>query len=161
MTANTEPMTLLTGINHVAVISADLDRLMDFYRRMFGAETVLDMKEEHLRIALIEVGPTSMIAAFVFPDGRVPEPGPKFARGRHDHVCLNAASEAAFRELRGRLVAEGATDGTVIDVGPAMEFSFTDPDGWEGEVMWVKPGVTWSEHKRPADWVVLDMDGAG
>jgi hypothetical protein len=31
-----------------------------------------------------------------------------FQRGRLDHFALNAASEEAFREIRRRLIAEGA-----------------------------------------------------
>lgn len=34
-------MGLLAGINHVAFISADIDRLKDFYARVFDAECLL------------------------------------------------------------------------------------------------------------------------
>lgn len=152
-------MKLLDGINHVAIVTSDIDRMVDFYTRVFGASVALDMKEERLRIVLIEVGPSCLLAAFQIEGGE-PLPGglPQFQRGRHDHVCLNAASEDGFRELRRRAVAEGASDGIVIDVGPAMQFKFTDPDGFQSEVIWVKPGIPWDTHLRPADWQVIEMD---
>jgi catechol 2,3-dioxygenase-like lactoylglutathione lyase family enzyme len=150
-------MQLLGGINHVALISHDLDRLVDFYGRLFEARPVLDMQDEDLRIVLIDVGDGGALAAFQLKNGYVPDNTlPKFQRGRHDHVCLNAASEAAFHELRRRALAEGVSDGVITDVGPAQEFSFTDPDGWEGEVLWRKPGVPWQAHRRPAEWEFIE-----
>jgi catechol 2,3-dioxygenase-like lactoylglutathione lyase family enzyme len=34
-------MTLLSGINHAALITHDLDRVVEFYTSVFGAEVVL------------------------------------------------------------------------------------------------------------------------
>lgn len=151
-------MKLLEGINHVAIVTEDIDGMVDFYARVFDAEVPLDMKEENLRIVLIEVGHNSALAVFQV-DGVTAQPAglPQFQRGRHDHVCLNAASEEAFHELRRRVMAEGAGDGVVIDVGPAVQFHFTDPDGWQAEVLWRKPGIPWDTHLRPADWQTVDM----
>lgn len=47
-----------------------------------------------------------------------------FKRGRLDHFALNAASEEAFGELRRRLVAEGASDGIVKDLGSLLLLRF-------------------------------------
>ncbi len=152
-------MQLLAGINHVAVLTPDLDRLVRFYGRVFDARVELEMKEGSLRLALINVGTNSLLSAYQLATVEVPAADrPRFDRGRHDHIGFNAASEDAFRELRNRLLAIGATDGVVTDVGPAQLFCFTDPDGWEGEVLWMKPGVPWEHHKRPAHWEIVDID---
>lgn len=151
--------TLLAGINHTALLSADLDRLTEFYTRIFDASVALDMTEGTLRIVLIDVGRGATLAAFRIDGTEVPRGGlPEFSRGRHDHVALNAADEAAFHELRRRLLAEGASDGVITDVGPAQQFGFTDPDGWESEVLWMKPGESWAGHRRPADWITVETD---
>ena len=52
-----EPMTT-TGFNHVATGTPDLDRIKEFYREAFGAETVFEMAAEpgHPRMAIIELG---------------------------------------------------------------------------------------------------------
>jgi predicted lactoylglutathione lyase len=75
-----------------------------------------------------------------------------FQRGRLDHFALNAASEEAFRELRERIVAEGAGDGLVTDMGSLLIFSFTDPDGGVHEVVWMKPGAPVETTLKRADW---------
>ena len=82
-------------------------------------------------------------------------------RGRLDHFALNAASEEAFREIRRRLIAEGANateGGLVTDMGSTLSFSFHDPDdGWH-EVMWVKPGGAEQGLKGPPEWKMIDLD---
>lgn len=45
---------------------------------------------------------------------------PMFQRGRLDHCALNAASEAAFREIHRRVLAEGRDDGVVTDMGSML-----------------------------------------
>ena len=50
-----------------------------------------------------------------------------FQRGRLDHFGLNAASEEAFRELRRRVLAEGAGDGVVTDMGSLLNFRLHRP----------------------------------
>ena len=84
-----------------------------------------------------------------------------FQRGRLDHFGLNAASEAAFHELRRRLVAENATDGVVTDMGSLLNFGFTDPDGGRHEVIWVKPGVSVELGLRRAEWTRLELTDWG
>jgi len=75
-----------------------------------------------------------------------------FGRGRLDHFALDAESEEAFWELRRRIVAEGAGDGEVTDMGSLLNLGFTDPDGGEHEVVWVKPGVPVQAGLRRAEW---------
>ena len=85
-----------------------------------------------------------------------------FERGRLDHFALNATSEEAFREIRRRLIAEGAHSiegGLVTDMGSMLSFSFHDPDGGWHEVMWVKPGVSTEEgFMHPAGWKMIELD---
>jgi hypothetical protein len=81
-----------------------------------------------------------------------------FHRGRLDHFAFNAVSEEVFRELRRRIVAEGAGDGTIADMGSLLTVSFTDPDeGWH-EVVWAKPGVSSGATTKLVDWETVEMD---
>lgn len=152
-------MTLLDGIHHLSTLTADMDRLIAFYRRVFDAPVLLDVEEEGLRHAFIQLGPSTFLHPFQIPAVAVPQgPLPMFERGRLDHVGLNASSEEAFREVRRRIVAEGAGDGVVTDIGNVLSVSYTDPDGAGHEVMWTRPGVPF-EHSRPrAEWTTLEMD---
>jgi hypothetical protein len=37
-------MKLLNGINHLTFITSYMDKLIDFYKRMFDAEVTLDLE---------------------------------------------------------------------------------------------------------------------
>jgi catechol 2,3-dioxygenase-like lactoylglutathione lyase family enzyme len=143
---------LLNGIHHLTFITADMDRLIGFYERVFEARVTLDLEEEGLRHAFIEVGPHTVLHPFQVPGLQPPGYQPMFERGRLDHFALNAASEEAFKEARQRLVAEGASDGVVTDMGSLLLLSFRDPDGGGHEVVWVKPGVPVAQGIRRAEW---------
>ena len=89
--------------------------LAEDWRRMFGARITVDIEEEGLRHAFIEVGPHTVLHPFQVPGVAPPGQQPMFSRGRLYHFALNTASEKAFREVRQRLVDEGASDGSVTD----------------------------------------------
>lgn len=150
-------MQLLNGIHHLTFLTSDMDRLIAFYERVFGARVTVDLREEGLRHAFIEVGPHTVLHPFKVPGVDPPGPQPMFGRGRLDHFALNAASEEAFREILRRIVAEGAGDGAVTDMGSLLNAGFTDPDGGEHEVVWVKPGVPAATGLRRAEWTTLEM----
>jgi len=138
-------------------ITADMDRLISFYERVFEARVTLDLEEEGLRHAFIEVGPYTVLHAFRVPGVEPPGKQPFFQRGRLDHFALNAASEEAFRELRRRIVAEGASDSVVTDMGSMLLFSFLDPDEGRHEVVWNKPGVPGEAGLRQAEWTTVEI----
>jgi catechol 2,3-dioxygenase-like lactoylglutathione lyase family enzyme len=150
-------MQPLAGIHHLSTLTADMDRLIGFYERVFDARVTLDMEEDGLRHTFIELGSGTVLHPFQIPGIEVPQDEiPMFQRGRLDHFGLNAASEDAFHELRRRVIAEGAGDGLVTDMGPLLSFSFTDPDGAGLEVMWVKPGVPVETTLPRAEWTVAE-----
>lgn len=134
---------LLDGINHVAVLTADTDRLVRFYREVFDAEVDGEMRGDddgEFRLTLIKVGPTSELNVFEIAGNDEPSrQQPMFGRGRLDHLGLQAASLEAFDTIRDRLIAGGATDGFVTDFGQVLSVFFTDPDGLEGEVCVTNP----------------------
>jgi catechol 2,3-dioxygenase-like lactoylglutathione lyase family enzyme len=150
-------MQLLDDIHHLTFLSADLDRLIAFYAEVFDAPVLLDLREDGLRHVMIPVGPHSNLHAFQIPGIDPPGPLPMFQRGRLDHFALNAASEQAFRELYRRLVARGACDGEVTDMGPLLLFSFVDPDGAKHEVAWNKPGALLGQGGERAAWKRVEI----
>jgi len=151
-------MKLLDDIHHLAFITDDMDRLIGFYERVFGARVTVDLEEEGLRHAFIEVGPHTVLHPFQVPGVAAPAARPMFQRGRLDHFALNAASEEAFRELCRRVVAEGAGDGVVTDMGSLLTFGFTDPDGGSCEVAWAKPGVAVGAGLKRVNWTKVQME---
>lgn len=152
-------MHLLNGINHLTFITADMERLIAFYQRIFEARVTLDLEEEGLRHVFIEVGPHTVLHPFQIPGVKPPpHQPPMFQRGRLDHFALNAANETAFWELRQRLVREGASDGVVTDMGSLLIFTFTDPDGGVHEVVWMKQAVSVQATLKRSDWTTVEVD---
>jgi catechol 2,3-dioxygenase-like lactoylglutathione lyase family enzyme len=151
-------MKLLNDIQHLTFITADMDRLIAFYERVFEARVTVDLEEDGLRHTFIEVGPHTVLHPFQVSGIEPPAPQPMFQRGRLDHFALNAASKEAFRELRRRVVTEGAGNGVVTDMGSLLSFGFADPDGGRHEVVWVKPGVPAGALLKRADWAMVETD---
>ncbi len=137
----------LRGFGHVALVTADFERLSAFYADVFGAETPERSEtDRRLGLGFILVGGAA-IHAF---ERRDEPPGgtdlaagmTPFARGRIDHVSLEAADLEAFVTVRERLIERGVTDGTPVDFGPLVSLFFQDPDGFGLEL-----SVT-----KTADW---------
>ena len=128
---------LLDGVNHVAILTADSDRLHAFYREVFDATVSRDTREgDGMRLSFIDIGPANELNVFEIAGNDEPSrQTPMFGRGRIDHIGLQAASLEAFEVIRDRLVERGASDGFVTDFGPVLSLFFRDPDGLEGEVL--------------------------
>lgn len=144
-------MSLTSGFNHVAFVTNDLDRLADFYKKIFDAEVVADMHARGIRHAMIKIGPSAVIHPFEMPDSDQTKPLGMFERGRLDHIALNAPTKEAFEEIRKRLVDAGASDGAITDFGSNESVFFRDPDGMEAEVCLWKDDATWADTIDPND----------
>jgi catechol 2,3-dioxygenase-like lactoylglutathione lyase family enzyme len=132
---------LLDGVNHVAILTSDMDRLHAFYREVFDATVSRDSTVgQGMRLSFVDVGPHTELNVFeVEGNTEAARQQPMFGRGRIDHLGLQAASKEAFDVIRQRLVARGASDGFVTDFGPVLSVFFRDPDGLEGEVCVANP----------------------
>lgn len=132
---------LLDGINHVAILTSDTDRLIEFYGEVFGATVDGEMRpEDGFRLTLVKVGPHSELNVFELTGNEeASRQVPMFGRGRLDHLGFQAADLDAFDTIRDTLVARGASDGFVTDFGHVLSLFFTDPDGLEAEVCVTNP----------------------
>jgi catechol 2,3-dioxygenase-like lactoylglutathione lyase family enzyme len=139
---------LLDGFNHVAILTADTERFVAFYRDVFGAEvTGQQSMGDAGQLTFVRIGDDAEINLFEVKDNsECQRQTPMFGRGRIDHLGLQAASLDAFDEIRDRLMSRGASDDFVTDFGPVLSVFFRDPDGLEGEVCVPNPdavaGVT-------------------
>src|SRR5215216_1017240 len=136
-------MPAVTGLNHVAVMTADLDRFIAFYTSAFGFEVVFRESVEGMRHAVLRIGAESWLHPVEVQGGQhVSGDSAMFQRGHLDHLALTAASGEAFEQTRRRLVAAGASDGAVDDLGAYHALWFADPDGMRGElVLIVEPSL--------------------
>jgi catechol 2,3-dioxygenase-like lactoylglutathione lyase family enzyme len=127
---------LTRGINHVAILTKDTDRLLAFYREVFDATGApAPNGPPDARLTFVELGDGTQFNVFELPGNtEADRQVPMFGRGRIDHMALEAASIEAFDEIRDRLMACGASDGFVTDFGRVLSLFWVDPDGLEGEV---------------------------
>ena len=132
---------LLDGVNHVAVLTRDTERLSRFYTDVFDAPVARTVEQKAgFRLSLIDIGVGCQLNVFeIAGNAEVERQTPMFGRGRLDHVGLQAASLEAFEEIRRRLMACGAADDFVTDFGRVLSVFFVDPDGLEGEVLIANP----------------------
>jgi catechol 2,3-dioxygenase-like lactoylglutathione lyase family enzyme len=121
------------------MISNDLDRLQEFYKKIFDAEVVRDGAEfpngEGPRLSIIKIGEWSELNVFqIDGNSEADRQTPMFGRGRLDHLALQADTIETFEEIRRRLMEAGAADDFVTDFGAMLSLFFRDPDGLECEV---------------------------
>lgn len=130
-------MPVSTGFNHVATVTADLDRVVAFYRTVFEAEVTGEMvaTSSHPRMAILDLGGGSALnvteqhEATIVGDRTTPG-----ARGPIDHYGIAVATRAALDQVRDRLIAAGADIGHIQRLGDSWSLFFRDPDGMELEV---------------------------
>jgi catechol 2,3-dioxygenase-like lactoylglutathione lyase family enzyme len=148
-----QPMHLLAGINHVAVLTDDLDRFVAFYREVFELDVVFEETTPAFRHAILRTGPSSWLhPAEVAGNAHGTASAAQFDRGHLDHLALTASSAEAFAAVLARLVAAGASDGAVDDLGAFHSLWFEDPDGMQVElVMIVDASLAGIHEPRPRE----------
>jgi catechol 2,3-dioxygenase-like lactoylglutathione lyase family enzyme len=128
------------GFSHVAMMTADLDRFRAFYEDVLGLSTSIVLKLDHppyLRHAFLFVDDRTVLHVFEEPgyDPVAAGIGTEIGRrGRIDHFGLMVRGSEELEAVRQRLVAAGASDGTVTPLGPVLSVHFVDPDGLHGEI---------------------------
>lgn len=142
---------LLDGVNHVAILTGDTDRLVRFYEDVFEATVSGRMTEsDGAVLTLIDIGEHAQLNVFeVQGNTEAQRQTPMFGRGRIDHLGLQAASPEAFDLIRDRLIERRSTDGFVTDFGNVLSLFFRDPDGLEGEVCVPNPDAVPGVHHPP------------
>jgi catechol 2,3-dioxygenase-like lactoylglutathione lyase family enzyme len=130
-------MAVTMGFNHVAVTTADLDRMIRFYADAFGGAVTFEMAadEDRPRMAIIDLGGGAALNAFeVPPESIIGDRRSLGGRGPIDHYGLAVDSLATLEVLRDRLVGAGAEIGEIQRLGGEWSLFFRDPDGMELEV---------------------------
>ena len=93
-------MPATTGFNHVATVTADLDRLVSFYQTVFGAEVTFEMAatDNHPRMTILDLGAGTALNITEQPaDTIVGDRKTAGSRGPIDHYGLAVASRVPSR----------------------------------------------------------------
>jgi catechol 2,3-dioxygenase-like lactoylglutathione lyase family enzyme len=130
-------MPVTSGFNHVATLTSDMDRTVQFYRDAFDAELVFEMdaKDDHPRMSILDLGGGAALNVFEVAAGDiVGERRKQGHRGAIDHYALAVDSKEVLEAIKSRLVAAGAEIGEIQRLGDEWSLFFRDPDGMELEV---------------------------
>ncbi len=122
------------GINHLALITDDMDATVRFYHGVLGARLVATIGTASFRHYFFEIGAGNTVAFFEYQGVDVasfakPAGVPDRRAVQFDHVSFNVGDEHALGLLRKRLAAFGCEVTTVVDHGFIHSVYFTDPNG--------------------------------
>jgi catechol 2,3-dioxygenase-like lactoylglutathione lyase family enzyme len=128
----------LLGVNHIAVVTADLDRYRAFYEDALGLDTalVLGSGPGHGRQAVMFAGHVMLHVFEADPPGTGTG---MLHRGRLDHLGFTARDPSALAARRNRLLDVGASSGDIRQLGWLLSVRYRDPDGFEGEINCFNP----------------------
>ena len=130
-------MPITTGFNHVATLTADIDRTVRFYVDAFGAEVTFEMEArgDHPRMSILDLGGGAALNVFEVPaEDIIGERRRQGGRGAIDHFGLAVDSLATLEATRDRLRELGADIGEIQRLGSEWSLFFRDLDGMELEV---------------------------
>jgi catechol 2,3-dioxygenase-like lactoylglutathione lyase family enzyme len=129
------------GVNHLALITNDMDATTRFYHEVLGARLVATIGTPGFRHYFFEIGAQNTIAFFEYRDAQLARfakpagiPDPRAVQ--FDHLSLNLADERALESLRRRLKEYGCEVTDVVDHGVMHSIYFTDPNGIALEASW-------------------------
>ncbi len=131
-------MPITTGFNHVATLTADMDRTVRFYEQAFDAVVVFELArtDDHPWMKIVDVGGGAALNVFEVPaETIIGERRRQGARGAVDHFAFAVDSLDTLELVRDRLLAAHADEvGAIQRLGSEWSLFFRDPDGMELEV---------------------------
>ncbi|WP_373499539.1 VOC family protein [Desulfococcus sp.] len=121
-----------TGINHLALATADMEQTIRFWRDLLGMRLIIGTGRPGYRQYFFEISPHDTIAFFEWPDVRpiaekdhgVPAKGP-FA---FDHVSLGVETDEDLWRVKDTLEAAGVWVSEVVDHGFIHSVYAFDPN---------------------------------
>jgi catechol-2,3-dioxygenase len=147
-------MIPVARLNHAVLFVRELDRSVDFYRRVFGFEEVAreggmmaflraQRSENHHDLGLMEVGATASRP-------------PRGSTGLY-HLAWEVPTIDDLAQAAEVLSRERALGGA-SDHGATKSLYGRDPDGNEFEIMWMVPRDQWGEYESRAVIQPLDLE---
>jgi catechol 2,3-dioxygenase-like lactoylglutathione lyase family enzyme len=127
------------GINHLAMVTPDMDATVRFYHGVLGMRLVATTMAGPMRHYFFELGPQNTIAFFEVKGAKtfdkqagVPVPIPF----QFDHLSFNLPDEEALHDLQRRLKEHECEVTEVVDHGFVRSVYFHDNNGIALEASW-------------------------
>jgi catechol 2,3-dioxygenase-like lactoylglutathione lyase family enzyme len=130
-----------SGLNHLALITDDMDTTTRFWHGVLGAPLVATIGNEAFRHYFFDVGNGATVAFFAYRGHQVnrfakPAGIPDERAVQFDHVSLNLPDQEALQALRQRLLEHGCEVTDIVDHGLMQSIYFSDPNGIALEASW-------------------------
>lgn len=150
-------MVKYTGINHLAMVTGDMDMTIRFWRDLLGMRLVAGLGHPGYRHYFLEISEHDMIAFFEWPDVEpLDERDHGFpVKGKigFDHLSFEVESEDDLWELKDKLEAADHWCSEVVDHGFIHSIYAFDPNNIPIEFSAPVPGVDIRKHP-----VMVDSD---
>jgi len=156
-------LAAFTGINHLAMVTADMDRTVHFWRDLLGMRLVVGLGHPGYRHYFFEITDKDMIAFFEWPgvapiaekDHGAPVRGPV----AFDHLSFGVESAAELGRLKDLLEANDFWASEIIDHGFILSLYAFDPNNIAIEFSYPVPEcdvhahpIMIDSHPTPAAW---------
>ncbi len=133
------------GVNHLALVTPDMDATVRFYHGVLGMPLVTTLMAGPMRHYFFEIAPGNTVAFFEVVDAETFDKGaggPAPHPVQLDHLSFNLADEDALAQLQSRIKAAGSEVTEIVDHGVMKSVYFTDPNGIALEAScWVADGT--------------------
>ncbi len=122
------------GINHLALITPDMDATVRFYHEVLGMTIVATINVGPMRHYFFDMGAGNTIAFFQWSDADIetfekPAGIPPSGPAQFDHVSFNLPELRDLEDLQARLQHYGVEVTELVDHGFVQSVYFTDPNG--------------------------------
>jgi catechol 2,3-dioxygenase-like lactoylglutathione lyase family enzyme len=122
------------GINHLAMVTPDMDRTVRFYHGVLGMPLVATIGVGPMRHYFFRMGEGSTIAFFEWEGADIetfakPAGIPPDFPAQFDHISFDVPDEGALFALQERLRSEDVEVTEVVDHDFIQSIYFTDPNG--------------------------------
>jgi catechol 2,3-dioxygenase-like lactoylglutathione lyase family enzyme len=129
------------GVNHLALVTADMDATVRFWHGVLDARLVATIGTPAFRHYFFDIGTGNTVAFFAYAnqhlDGFAKPAGVPYEKAaQFDHLSLNLADEDALLRLRDRLKSHDCEVTDVVDHGFLRSIYFTDNNGIALEASW-------------------------
>jgi len=121
----------ITGLHHVTIIVADLDRSAAFYRDVLGLALVRqttnddDPDARHFWFGDAHGSPGTLVSLMEYPNLQQGQPG----RGTTHHFALTVDTVEELHAWREYLRSRGVDTTELMERGPFTSLYLRDPDG--------------------------------
>jgi catechol 2,3-dioxygenase-like lactoylglutathione lyase family enzyme len=154
-----QPSPPWRGVNHLALVTPDMDATVRFYHGVLGMRLVATLMAGPMRHYFFEIAPGNTVAFFErqgMATYAKPAGMPVSQPLQFDHLSFNVPDEAALLALQERLRSAGVEVTRVVDHGMIHSIYFTDNNGIALEASyWLVDATAASTEDRTA---FLDPD---